>query len=146
MTNRTTSIEVYKFLEENGVLSDKRWDVYRTVYKYGPMTSAEAFAKMTQGTAVKSITQSRARFTELREMGLFKEVGEKICTITGHKVILWDVTTELPTKLVVPETKSSKVNKVVTELNELHTLSSDLFERQAIQEKVNEIINDLKKI
>ncbi len=146
MTTRITSIEVYKYLEENDILSDKRWDVYRTVYKHGPMTSAEAFAKMTQGTAVKSITQSRARFTELREMGLFQEVGKKICSITGHEVILWDVTNNLPTKIVVPETKKQKVDKLVLELEQLHILSSDIFERQSIQEKANEIINQLKKL
>lgn len=143
-TIRTTSIEVYKFLEENGTLSAKRWEVYATVYNNGPMTSAEAFAKINEGKSIKSLTQSRARFTELRGMGLLKETGERECTITGHTVIEWDVTDQLPLKLEKAETRASKTEKIIKELNSVHLQVTDIFERQEVQETIEKIIEKIK--
>ena len=39
---------------------------------------------------------SRARFTELRELGVIYEKGERKCNITGRNVIEWDLTDKLP--------------------------------------------------
>lgn len=93
---RQTSIEAYNTIKENGLLSARRWQVYKTVYENGPITSAEAFQIMNQGSPMRNITQSRARFTELRDMGVFTEVGKRICSVTGMTVILWDCTKNLP--------------------------------------------------
>ncbi len=142
-TIRTTSIEVYKFLEENGTLSAKRWEVYATVYNNGPMTSAEAFAKINEGKSIKSLTQSRARFTELRGMGLLKETGERKCNITGHIVIEWDVTDQLPLKLEKAETRASKTEKIIKELNSVHLQVTDIFERQEVQNRIEKIIEKI---
>lgn len=143
-TIRTTSIEVYKFLEQNGTLSEKRWEVYATVYNNGPMTSAEAFSKINEGKSIKSLTQSRARFTELRGMGLLKETGERVCKITGHNVIEWDVTDQLPLKLEKAETRASKTEKIIKELNLVHLQVTDIFERQEVQETIEKIIEKIK--
>ena len=99
---RDTSIEAYNKIKENGLLSKRRWQVYDVVYNHGPMTSGEAFKILNNGSATKSLTQSRARFTELREMGVFVELGERTCSVTGHAAILWDVTSKLPIKFEKP--------------------------------------------
>ena len=99
---RKTSIEVYHKIRNQGLLSRRRLEVYATVWEYGPMTSAEAFRVMNRNAPIKNITQSRARFTELRDLGVFEELGEKICSVTGHKAILWEVTDRLPIKYEKP--------------------------------------------
>ena len=40
-----------------------------------------------------------ARLCELRDMGCVQELGERPCGVTGHNVILWDVTDTLSNKL-----------------------------------------------
>lgn len=105
---RKTSIEAYHKIKDGGLLSERRWQVYACVFEHGPMTSAEAFRIINGYNPIKNITQSRARFTELREMGVFAEVGEKICSVTNHKAILWDVTDKLPVKFEKPEREQCK--------------------------------------
>lgn len=145
-TIRTTSIEVYKFLEENGTLSAKRWEVYATVYNNGPMTSAEAIAKINEGKSIKSLTQSRARFTELRGMGLLKETGERVCKITGYNVIEWDVTDQLPLKLEKAPTRKAKIETYCKKLESLPLLVSDIFERSELAKTITTLVEELKNL
>lgn len=143
---RSTSIEVYKQIAENGLLSAKRWEVYATVYNHGPMTSAEAFSKINEGNAIKNISQSRARFTELREMGLLKELGQKICSITNNNVILWDVTDSLPTKLEKPVTKTETLNQIISDLEKTHLLVLNIFESKQVMDHIEKCTNRLKDL
>lgn len=99
---RQTSIEAFREIQANGLLSQRRFEVYSVVYHHGPMTSAEAFKILNDQSPVKNLTQSRARFTELREIGVFQEVGMRKCSVTGHKAIVWDVTDNIPVKMEKP--------------------------------------------
>lgn len=102
---RATSIEAYNTIKENGLLSKMRWRVYDTLFTFGPQTSGEVFTKMNGGDPVKSLTGSRARLTELRDLGCIEELGVRKCTVTGHTAIEWAVTTSLPVKPIRPEPK-----------------------------------------
>lgn len=119
---RETSAQAYKEIKENGLLSVKRMEVYETIYLNGKMTSAEAYMVMNRDKPKSSlISQSRARFTELRDMGCLSECGTKTCSVTSKKAIVWEVTNNLPKDL--PKTLSSKqkkeeVLKLITELAE----------------------------
>lgn len=98
---RHTSIEVYHQIESEGLLSALRFDVYKTLFHHGPLTQMELCRKISN-----PIRQDRSympRFAELKKMGVIKEVGEKVCSITGRNVLLWDVTDKLPIKLEKPE-------------------------------------------
>jgi len=101
---RETSIEAYKNLVLSGLLSERRREVYQTVYKFGPMTSGEAFSYINRNRPIGNLTQSRARFTELREMGLLKEMGTRICSVSGMTTILWDVTSRV-SPITIPKNK-----------------------------------------
>ena len=121
MSVRSTSAEAYHSLEESGVLSAGRWEVYQDVFHNGPTTSGEFFARLATKSAIPS--QKRARFTELREMGLFKECGVRKCNVTGFSAIEWDVT-ERVSPLARPKRKSLKsqlkvANERIAELEEL---------------------------
>lgn len=96
---RTTSLEVYHQIKQEGLLSKMRWLVYEDVFQNGPCTSAQSFKRIIGSNGSRSLTQSRARFTELRDMGAFKELGTTRCPVTGRKAILWDVTSKAPTQL-----------------------------------------------
>ena len=119
MNTRQTSIDCYNKIKEQGLLSNMRFKVYEAILKKAPCTSGEAFATMT--TKENQISQSRARFTELRELGVIYEKGEKQCSITGRNVIEWDLTDRLPVNVKSSnKTKQQKKNLALNSLRELY--------------------------
>jgi len=113
---RNTSKEAYLKIKEGGLLSDARFLVYEILFKHGPLTGGDVFEHMQsirQGhTVVKGSVC--ARLTECRELGVACEVGVSTWGATGHRGILWDVTSELPNKYEKPPTK----DKIIAELRE----------------------------
>lgn len=99
MTTRQTSIDVYREIEAEGLLSKRRWEAYSTLFNHGPITAMETARKI-PGTLDHSISP---RFAELKRMGLIREVGERACRITGRNCIIWDVTNNLPIKFEKPK-------------------------------------------
>ena len=87
MNTRQTSIDCYNKIKQDGLLSRRRFEVYEALLSSAPCTSSEAIrnAKTTFGVFGVS-----SRFTELRDLGVIFEKGEKKCTITGRNVIEWD--------------------------------------------------------
>ena len=119
MNTRQTSIDCYNEIKEQGLLSNMRFKVYEAILRKAPCTSGEAFATMT--TKENQISQSRARFTELRELGVIYEKGEKQCSITGRNVIEWDLTDRLPVNVKSSnKTKQQKKNLALKSLRELY--------------------------
>lgn len=95
---RQTSIDAYQEILSNGLLSDRRFEIYKILYKTGPMTANEISEYM-RGRNYAKGSNAHARLCELRELGVVKEVAEVKCSITGMTVIQWDVTDSLPKKL-----------------------------------------------
>lgn len=89
---RDTSIGAYHQLKDSGDLAKRQWEVYDLLWDYGPGTSAEIFEHTIGDKQRRTLTQSRARFTELRDMGVIQELGTVECKISGRRAILWDVT------------------------------------------------------
>ena len=97
---RSTSIEAYHTIRDNGMLSRRRFEVYETLFHYGPMTANETFVQIArQRPGMRFDSNTHARFTELRDMGVAAELGARPCSITGMNAILWDVTDRLPVAL-----------------------------------------------
>ena len=67
-----------------------------------------------------AITSSRARFTELRELGVIYEVRNRKCTITGRTSIEWDLTDRLP--INVKKNNKTKKQRINDALNLLRLL------------------------
>jgi len=119
MNTRQTSIDCYNEIKANGLLSKKRLEVYRAILKTAPCTSGEAFSIMT--TKENQISQSRARFTELRELGVVYEKGNRKCKITGRNVIEWDLTDKLPINFKNKnKTKKQRINDAINSFRELY--------------------------
>ena len=118
MKIRQTSIDCYNKIKSEGLLSKMRLKVYEAILRKAPCTSGEAFATMT--TKENQISQSRARFTELRELGVIYEVRNRKCTITSMNVIEWDLTDRLPVN--VKNNNKTKKQRINDALNLLRIL------------------------
>jgi hypothetical protein len=106
MQTRQTSIEAYNKIKENGLLSQRRFEVYDYVFGNGPTTArgaVKALSKKRGEQVAISFSSYAARFSELRDVGVLAEVGTTIDKDTGCEVILWDVTDRLPIKLDKPK-------------------------------------------
>ena len=120
MTIRDTSIRCYKEIKANGLLSKKRLEVYEAILKNAPCTSAEAFVS-SDIDSKSAISQSRARFTELRELGVIYEKQVRKCRVTNKTVIEWDLTDRLPIKIKsLKMTKKDKIKKALDGLRDLY--------------------------
>ena len=93
---RLTSIRVYREIERNGLLSRRRWEVYKILFEHGPLTAIEVISRSGSLGGIRNGMGSR--LSELRSVGAVYEVGTRRCSVTGHNVILWDVTDRLPLK------------------------------------------------
>jgi len=118
MNIRKTSIDCYNQIKQAGLLSKRRFEVYEALLSSAPCTSSEAIrnAKTTFGVFGVS-----SRFTELRDLGVIYEKGEKQCSITGRNVIEWDLTDRLPVNIKnINKTKKQKVNDALNSFRKLY--------------------------
>lgn len=126
---RRTSLEAFDKIREDGLLSKTRLAVYDLLYFEGPLTGHEVDARLSNGSNRNPCYHQR--LSELRDRGVAMEVGERQCSITGHKAIIWDVTEFLPQK---PEKlKASSAGRLLSrrEKDNLRQLL-DHWERLAI--------------
>lgn len=138
---RDTSIAVYHQIVAEGLLSKRRLQVYDCLYKHGPMTQNETYVELN----VPNLQQSSImpRFAELKDMGVIRETGKRICTVTGRTVLEWDVTSKLPVKKDKELTFSQKKEKI---LKDVVSLGERLQFYPDQREKLLEIYWQLKKL
>lgn len=91
MTLRHTSILAYQTIQDNGLLSKRRWQTYEDLYHHGPSTSRDCEDRLKDRNAHR-------RLLDLVEWGVAEKVGEVKCRKTGQLVTLWDVNEKLPRK------------------------------------------------
>ena len=114
MKTRQTSIDCFSQIKEEGLLSKRRLQVYESIYNSAPCTASEVFKE-------KNLkTNQSGRFTELRDLGVIYEKGERICSITGRNVIEWDLTDRLP--ISIKESNKTKKQRIDDALNSLREL------------------------
>lgn len=126
---RKTSAETYRQIESEGLLSGLRMIVYKTLYHHGPLTQMELCRKV--GSDSIQDRSLMPRFAELEDMKCIAPFNERVCNVTGRKVLEWDVTEKLPTK-----TKKERVKP-----REFYLLKSGLWmERSATHMQPTEVI------
>jgi hypothetical protein len=121
---RTTSIQAYHKIKDEGLLSQRRWEVYDALFKHGPKTGGELF-NICGGVVKGSVC---ARLTELRDLGVAYEQGTKTCDLTGQTAILWDVTDKLPKKKNGSAIKPPTRNELIAELSDKLEIATDYLE------------------
>ena len=116
MNTRQTSIDCYNQIKAEGLLSKQRLAVYTSLLKMGkPSTAREVYSTMNVEK------QEATRFTELRNLGVIYEVGNRKCSITGRTAIEWDLTDRLPIEIKTSSnSKKDRVNNAINSLRELY--------------------------
>ena len=103
---RRTSADVYRKIEESGVLSRRRLEVYWAVFFHGPLTSAEAVRVRQEHRGLRAPRESIApRFSELKRQGAVREVETRPCRVTGEVSLAWDITGDPPRPLAQREAR-----------------------------------------
>jgi predicted transcriptional regulator len=116
MGARQTSIDCYRQIQAQGLLSKQRFEVYQALLYMGkPSTTREVYATMDVAK------QEATRFTELRNIGVIYEVRNRKCTITGRTAIEWDLTDGLPKdKIISNNSKKQRLDTCIDALKELY--------------------------
>jgi hypothetical protein len=130
MITRQTSIDCYNKIKQEGLLSKRRLEVYEAILKNAPCTTNEALKDLYSGSHGVG-----SRTTELRDVGVIYEKGEKKCSITGRNVIEWDLTDRLPVNL--KKTNKTKKHRTDDALNSL---------RELYKNKNNSTVEDWKEV
>lgn len=134
---RQTSIEAYRQIKEDGLLSERRFEAYELLFHHGPCTAKEMmqFAK-NEGTITNHIHlySLEKRLSELRKMGCVAEAGERSCNVSGMTAILWEVTGKLPKDF--DKTKQLTRNELINALCEqLETAAEVIQTRVKLTDK-----------
>lgn len=102
MRARQTSIEAFHEIKANGLLSERRFQVYECLFESGPLTQNECHQLISSDNMITKQSIG-PRFAELERVGVITEVGKRVCSVTGKNCIIWDVTKKLPLKLDKPK-------------------------------------------
>jgi len=118
---RETSINAYRQIKADGLLSKARLDVYEILYDHGPMTAGEVFQIMRKERIGHSVVKGSvcARLTELNQMGCVNERPTRECKLTGKTAIVWALTNGLPQKVVRPKSKDQIIEELTRDNDEL---------------------------
>jgi len=92
-TPRDTSVQAFYNAVSSGKIRTRQQQAYFGVEALGIATSGETFEylKEQKRFQLRYDSNTCARFTELRDLGLIREVGRKVCRITGETCIAWSV-------------------------------------------------------
>lgn len=119
---RRTSRDTYNHVMASGIVGKRRKEAYALLYEHGPMTAQELQLIATTPGLCK-------RLSELRDMGLVLEQGERPCAVTTRNAIVWDVTNALPTGPYVRPAKPNSIEALLTRIEELEAENAELRSR-----------------
>jgi hypothetical protein len=105
---RRTSSEAYQQIEADGLLSYRRWVTYKYLFEYGPCTANELQHKVKINKGINGaefLMSLDKRLSELRNVGVVREAGQRRCTISGKNNIVWEI---VPGALPVKKPEATK--------------------------------------
>ena len=117
MKKRQTSIDCYNEIRANGLLSKRRLQAYQCMLNVSPCTAGELEKEFNLKYGLRGVWKL---LSQLRDMGVVEEVGERDCRITKRNVIEWDLTDRLPVN--VKKNNKTKKQKINDALNSLRVL------------------------
>jgi hypothetical protein len=123
---RQTSIDAYNAIKENGLLSDRRFEVYDVLYQHGPLTQLQLASIYFPKTQPRNV---QPRVSELVALGVVCWVGNTLDTSTHQTNMLWDVTDKLPLVPMKSETRAHKILRLESENAELRRINADLVQK-----------------
>lgn len=115
---RQTSIDAYRKIEANQLLSRVRWKVYAHLFGAGPLTGSELNHELGGSGYHK-------RLSELEQLGVVYLAGKRMCNITGMECETWDVTANLPSGSVTSTSSRPTKKEFADALAELRKVHFD---------------------
>ena len=89
-----TSGEAFADATASGTIADSKHKVLAALVMLSDATAAEVWAAMPARSMDKS--KVSARLTELRDLGLVRELDPRVCSVTHHRAIVWEATGAAP--------------------------------------------------
>lgn len=132
MGPRKTSVEAYRKIKQDGLLSQRKEQVYELVYEHGPISGNELIYYADKKYRFINSGIFVTRLSELERVGAIEVVGEKIDPKTGRQVLLWDVTGKLPH---VPKPKS-RLEKLKERKDKIVMTLSQLEKQIKVEERI----------
>lgn len=142
---RITSIETYKAVLASGIINKRREEVYKALYENPHSTGNEIYQILNVNKSKSPLSQSRARFTELRDMGLIEETGKRPCKVTGRVVICYRTTDFTGRELPKEKSRKEKKNEILKNIEALG-LALDSCSRTEAKDDLREIYKLVKKL
>jgi hypothetical protein len=116
---RQTSIDCYNQIKEEGLLSKLRLSTHYAMLHSSPCTASE-LQNYIDKNGIK-VKHALKLLSQLRDLGVVYEKGERNCNVTGRVVIEWDLTDKLPIdKKISAQSKKDRVNNALNALRELY--------------------------
>jgi predicted transcriptional regulator len=106
---RKTSTEAYAAVMASEELGHTQKEAYKLLFTSGPLTGSELSAK-------SGLVGLHKRLSELCEAGVVEKVGIRICTHTGRKAYIWDVTRALPLERIQYKSKYEEARATIDHL------------------------------
>ena len=88
-THRATSIDAFYSELESGSIKTRRHQTWSALAAIGIATANEV--ARAAGLNHYFVRNVFARLSEMRDLGLVREVGERVCTMTGKTCIAWAI-------------------------------------------------------
>lgn len=137
---RDTSIEVYRRIEAEGLIQGLRWDVYRALYEYGPMTQMETCRRIGGGRQDRSYMP---RFAELKRQGSIVETRKRKCMVTSREVYEWKTTNEIPKKILPRPSKDQRIKELEAYVQELEARLREVGRPLTTREVIGKVAEQL---
>lgn len=132
-TTRQTSADAFKEIHSSKLLHGLELKVYDVLFADGPLTAAETAKQVNAMSAVHhQIDSIRPRFAMLQKRKVVAAVGERACTITGQKALVWDVTPGLPVEIVSVPLAGKSRNKLAVARREIKALKKEVTRLEGI--------------
>ena len=128
---RETSAEAYNRIKANGLLGQRRFQVYEELYFNGPKSANQVVRTIKANHPDIKDASLHGRLSELRDLGVVREVGFHRDEISGNKNILWDVTSNLPVKPPKKLTRKERkqiIKELLTKIGQTNILSPDSYD------------------
>ncbi len=103
MTVREISVEAFRQIIDEGLLSRRRMEIYTALFFHGPCAASELVRHIPGGRSNPTQSNVHARLGELRDLGVVRELDPVRCPSTGRMVIAWQTTGALPSKRSKPK-------------------------------------------
>ena len=123
---RDTSIDAYRMIKENGLLSRVNFDVYAVIHDHGPITIRETSLVLKNQYPATTVSP---RFSDLERRGVIRSVEKRPCKITGNVVHSWECTDKLPEELERRKTNKEIIRELQVRVRQLEDENAALRAR-----------------